>query len=140
MDYNNILSDITNISLVILGISITIFTVVYSFILNKKSEIKEIIKKSNISTVSPDEIQKHSFGSKIINRYKQLNKNLAYLSILSSFIFLASVFLNRFLFSDTSQLSITFFWTLLILTILILIYFVLIFFRVITSYYSDTKI
>jgi magnesium-transporting ATPase (P-type) len=139
MDYNGILSDITNVSLVILGICITIFTVVYSFVINKKDEVTEILNKSKIGTVSLDEKQKYIFAKRIIDRYKKLNTNLIYLCIFSSASFLSSIFLNRILFNECSQTTLSFFWSVLFLIIITILYFAVIFTKVITSYFKDIK-
>ncbi len=140
MNYSEILSDVTNVSLVILGICITIFTVVYSFILNKKSEATSILNKSKTEQVSINERQQYIFTKTIIGRYKKLNRNLINLCVFSSISFTSSILLNRIFFNECSQATIIFFWSVLVLMIITIVYFVVIFIKVVWSYYKDVRI
>ncbi len=138
MDFNSTLSDISNINLVILGISITIFTVVYSFIVNKKQELKELTAKINITGGSPKESQIQHFILKYIRRYTELNKEFIRISIFSFTIFLASFSHNRFFFTATSKFSKNVSWILVLLTIILIAYFMFIFIKVVKQYNKDS--
>ena len=50
---NNLLSDIGNFSLVVFGFTATLFTVIYSFIINKRENLKEISDKIKNGQIDP---------------------------------------------------------------------------------------
>lgn len=50
---NNILGDIGNFSLVIFGFTATLFTVIYSFTINKRENLKEISDKIKNGEANP---------------------------------------------------------------------------------------
>lgn len=95
-DFLNILSDLTNFNLAIFGISITIFTVLYAFILNRKDAIREmnIIIKSG--KASPSLVQKASFFVSHIESWKELNFHVKLASIFSVFLFTIGLFSKYF--------------------------------------------
>ena len=57
----NILNDFLNLFLVIFGIAITLFTVIYSFIINKKDELNKVLESINNGITSPLIDQKRYF-------------------------------------------------------------------------------
>jgi len=74
--FNNILADIGNFVLVIFGFSVTLFTVLYSFILSKKEQLIEYsdkIKKGNEDFIVN---RRESNAKKIIDRLKKINNHL----------------------------------------------------------------
>ena len=83
----NILNDITNFFLVILGIAITLFTVIYSFIVNKKEELIKINEDINIGKSSPYLQQKKHFNLVYIKKFIVWNYQLIGIGIFSLIIF-----------------------------------------------------
>lgn len=81
------------------GISITIFTVIFSFIVNKKQEIKMLINEvEKINT--PRIKQKISFLKRNINKLKKINTIIFVLIITSLFFFLVANFLKEIIISN----------------------------------------
>lgn len=91
----NILNDITNFFLVILGIAITLFTVIYSFIVNKKEELIKINEDINIGKSSPYLQQKKHFNLVYIKKFIVWNYQLIGIGIFSLIIFSLCFFTNR---------------------------------------------
>lgn len=84
------------IALGVLGISITIFTVVYSFIENKLEERKKIERQIHIASKSdPYSHAELNFVRKYIRRNKRLNKYFITL-IWVSFIYILILVVNLF--------------------------------------------
>lgn len=94
-------NDILNITLVLLGISLTLFTVVYSFILNSKSEIsklEEIIKTNenqSITTLPYLRCEQNTIDNYIvINKY---NRKLILICFINSgILFFAKLLIIKF--------------------------------------------
>ncbi|MGS0747395.1 hypothetical protein [Halpernia sp. GG3] len=91
----NILNDITNFFLVVLGITITLFTVIYSFIVNRKEELIKINEEINIGKSTPALQQKKHFNLVYIKKYIIWNRHLLILAIISLVIFVACFLTNR---------------------------------------------
>lgn len=91
----NILNDITNFFLVILGIAITLFTVIYSFIVNKKEELIKINEDINIGKSSPYLQQKKHFNLVYIKKFIVWNYQLIGIGIFSLIMFSLCFFTNR---------------------------------------------
>jgi hypothetical protein len=140
MEFNNILSDISNINLVILGISITIFTVVYSFLINKKQELIKLSNNTKINGSNPQEKQLIYFFKKYTNRYTKINNHFIKMAFFSFTIFIFSIVLNRFFFKELTNFNKLAFWTLVTLTTLLIIYFIATFIKVIIDYKKDITI
>ncbi|SOS56224.1 conserved membrane hypothetical protein [Tenacibaculum finnmarkense] len=85
-----------NINLAFLGISLTIFTVLYSFILNYRENLKHQIKEVFNGNNSPSIKQKISFLKKNIRSLKKVN------------FYLKLLIISTFLLFTTSQVIIDF--------------------------------
>lgn len=137
---NNILNDIWNFQLVIFGLAVTLFTVLFSFVIAKRDELRSISEliKNGDNTISIK--QKETFAIKYINRLKSINDNLLKL-IIASFItsFLGWVS-ERFIICEFSYIK---FYALIILAIVTLIICVSIFIqslKIVKYYKESTKI
>lgn len=86
------------IAMGILGISITIFTVIYSFIENKSNELKNIRRKiATGSSLDPYLYSEQKFGTEYIKRQMKINKKMIwqiYLSGVLLVVLLPSVFIK----------------------------------------------
>lgn len=91
----NILNDITNFFLVVLGITITLFTVIYSFIINRKEELTKINEEINFGKSTPSLQQKKHFILIYIKKFIVWNRHLLILAIISLIIFVACFLTNR---------------------------------------------
>ena len=87
----------------IFSITITLFTVIYSFILNKRGELllfNEIFKRKKVE--SPILNQKISFARSYINKSKSLNVHLMILAIVSLTISVITLYLMLFSINNCS--------------------------------------
>ncbi|MEZ7499157.1 hypothetical protein QO200_10435 [Flavobacterium sp. Arc3] len=134
----NILNDFLNLYLVIFGIAITLFTVIYSFIVNKKEELLKILDSINQGNNSPLTDQKRYFTILQIKRYKAINKHLIAITILSISLYITSFITNRIL--SSYKIKLILFYGISIITIILFIYILIIIAKVIFNYKKNTKI
>lgn len=80
---DSIIKDICNFELSVFGISITLFTVLYSFILNKRDELRSYSEQIKTGTANPIITQKYNFAKSYIKRVKEVNRHLKCLVIIS---------------------------------------------------------
>lgn len=124
---SSILSDITNFFLVVLGISITLFTVIYSFIVNKRDELIKINDEIMKGNSTPYIQQKKSFNTIYIKNFKRWNKHLIWVGLISLLSFLIGFLANRFMTPNILQLILFNILLFLFLSSLIYLFIVIIF-------------
>ena len=105
----DILSDITNFSLVIFGFSATLFTVIYSFILNKREYLKELSDLIKNGNSDPLVSQRKTNTIQYITSMKKLNFQLIISLCLSLFIFLICIFSKYIKFTELTNRYIIYF-------------------------------
>ena len=89
-----ILGDVISICLAIFGIGVTVFTVIYSFILTRKGMLQEyndIMKKQQ---ASPQLEAARMFLLEYIKRQQKVNKHIGIVTIISFIIFAVSLSLS----------------------------------------------
>lgn len=84
---NTLINDISSFNLAIFGIGITIFTVIYSFISNKKEYMNEIADVITSGKACPEIKAKYNIAENYIKKQKENNKAIALISIASLFIY-----------------------------------------------------
>lgn len=94
---NENLGNISNINLALLGISLTLFTVIYSFILNYREVLKEKTLERSLGNNSPSLKQKISFLKKNINTFKNVNSHLKLIVYFSFIQFLIPIIIIDFI-------------------------------------------
>lgn len=110
----------------VFGITITLFTVIYSFMLNKRGELlifNDIFKRRK--TESPILNQKISFARNYIKKSKDLNIHLMILSVISLIISITTFILILFSINNWCVylvLAFTLITVIYILTLLIIIF------------------
>jgi hypothetical protein len=135
---NDFATNFFNIQLAFFGISITVFTVFFAFILSKRDELKLINYQIEKGDNSPSLKQKRSF---IINNIKKLTSiNLFTLKVvISTFIF----FIISFIISNTNfnkSLSNIILYALYIILAFEIIVFAILIFRLLKYYNKSIKI
>ena len=137
---NDILNDLWNFHLVLFGVALSIFTLLYSFILSKRDELKSISEQVKTGDKSPMLAQRESFAKKYIIRLKSVN-NHAILTILVTFVMFLFAWISQRIIPDCSiqfkQISL---YIISALTILIILYAIFIFIKIYIHYKSETKI
>lgn len=135
---DSIIKDICNFQLSIFGISITLFTVLYSFILNKRDELRSYNEQIKTGTANPIITQKYNFAKSYIKKVKEVNRHLKRLVIISLLCYLISCFIINF---PIIPLLI---YILKILVLIVaggtMIYICIILFVIFRQYTEDTKI
>lgn len=84
---NTLINDIGSFNLAIFGIGITIFTVIYSFIANKKEYMNEITDIIISGKACPETKAKFKIAERYVQKQKKANKAIAIISIASLFIY-----------------------------------------------------
>ena len=124
------------LQLSLFGITITIFTVLYSFILSKKSELHSLSEMSNFSKkADPLLEQKISFATVFIKKIRSLNTHFFALGLLTLLLSISSFIITIFSFDllDISK------WILFILCCLSLIYVLVLLVIVGIKYFDQIK-
>ena len=137
---NNCLSDLWNFHLVLIGISLSIFTLLYSFILNKRDELKTISEQIKSNGKNPVIEQKERFAISYIRRLKKFNTNCLCIFIISTFLCGWSWITLRLI--KDCQLSLKQ-WIMAIitfLTVILCLYVALQFAKIYTHYNSNTRV
>ena len=136
--YNNILGDIGNFVLVVFGFSVTLFTVLYSFIISKREQLKEYSDKIKYGDKDPLTHQRHSNAKKFIERFKRFNIHLIVTIFLDLVTYIACM-LIKYLTSELKSKEIATF-IIGILTFLVIIYVAIMLIITIKDYLKITKI
>jgi cell division protein FtsL len=136
-DLQNILGELTNANLVVLGLSISIFTVIYSFLVNKKNDLNKLTEKINNNQVNPFDNQQRYFALKYIKQFSKVNEKLLYIILATTVLFIAIFVFNRFLFDAVGYYKVFLFYSFIVLTAVSLFYFLYIFFDLIKRYKEE---
>jgi len=137
---NSILSDLWNFHLVLIGISLSIFTLLYSFILNKRDELKTISEQIKNGDKNPTLVQKERFAIKYISRLKKFNTNCLFIFIFSAFFCCWSWVTLRMLSDCQIIIKQWFMVAIGILTIILCLYVAFQFLKIYKHYKSETKV
>lgn len=135
---NNILSDIGNFVLVIFGFTVTLFTVLYSFILGKREQLKEYSERIKKGEIDPLLHQRESFAKNIIVRLKGLNNHLICIISVSFLMYLFSIVIKYLV--EESYLKKDLLIALGIISLLLVLYVAIMLFLTIKDYVKNTKI
>lgn len=139
-EIQNILGELTNINLVILGISITIFTVVYSFLVNKRSDLANISEKLSQQNDNPFVIKQRYFALRYIKQFTSINGKVLHVITSSSILFLCVFSFNRFFIDSFQDLKNILFYSFCILTALVIFYFAYVFIDLIRKYAKEISL
>lgn len=129
--------DIGNIQLALFGIAMTLFTVIYSFIINKRDELKLRIGDAT-EDKSPSLRQKISFLKNGLESLKAVNSELVKLIALTFILFVFALILSEL----DPELKVKHFGTLILKAALFLelIYIVILLKKIFTHYQKSTKV
>lgn len=143
----NILSDISNFSLVIFGFCATLYTVIYSFILNKKDALSEISELLKLGNKVPLHTLKESTYINYIKRMRKFNRYIIICLWFSLGIYVLALIFKYFKLynlelklSDNIVISGYLVYVLLILTIFLFSQIVILIIRSLNIYNKSTKI
>lgn len=127
-----IFQQIGSFALSIFGIGITLFTVIYSFIINKKDFMNEIEPKILNGNICPELKSRYIIAEKYVDRQKVINKHILNISLLSIVIY--CFFILDLLLSNVFTKVL-----LIILVSILLIYMLTSFFIFLKSYFNAIK-
>ena len=118
--------NVESFALAILGIGITVFTVLYSFIGSKYEMIREVREKMNEGKASIEDEAQYKIAIRYINRQIKINRYAIIVSFSSFVLFLLCKIKNLFFpKNEQLQLSIDLLYIALVLFVGILMVFVL---------------
>jgi VIT1/CCC1 family predicted Fe2+/Mn2+ transporter len=133
---NELYNDLWNFHLVLFGIALSIFTLLYSFILSKRDEIRNIAEQVKSGDKNPLHTQKENFAKKYINRLKSINDKIVVIVILSLISFIISWIFQRVILDSYCYLKLYSLYIIGSITICLLLYLIYMF-TVIYKYYKD---
>ncbi|WP_378018604.1 hypothetical protein [Adhaeribacter terreus] len=135
---NNLLSDIANFHFVIFGIALSLFTVLFSFILNKREELRGYSERIKLGEESISLFQKNQAAKNFIKKLKRVNFHIIIIIFISLIMYVLVWIVKNFLINNFNKLYL--FYILSALSILIFIYVFSIIIKVILDYNRLTKI
>lgn len=134
---NDCLSDLWTLHLTFIGIMLSLFTLLYSFILSKRDELKLSVEQIILGDNNPLIIQKKNFAITYIKRLKNINKHCMHILIISVLLASCSWIGMRILNEHTRLTALV---IITILTLLVLIYVVCLAIKFMREYKDNIKI
>ncbi|GAB4029633.1 hypothetical protein GCM10028774_01950 [Spirosoma jeollabukense] len=123
-----LLSDVANFNLTMFGISMSIFTVLYAFILSRKDSLRELSDIIKSTQASPSQMRRSSLFIMHTNKWTQLNSHLRNIVATSFLLYCTSIILKYQKISEhIKYISFSVFGLTSILFIYIVIILILVF-------------
>ncbi|WP_018620156.1 hypothetical protein [Spirosoma luteum] len=91
---SDVLSDVVNFHLTMFGIAMSIFTVLYAFILSRKDSLREISDIIKSDKVSPTLMRRSSLFVVQTRKWNQLNNHLRNIVVSSFFLYCTGMILK----------------------------------------------
>lgn len=135
---NDFATNIYNIQLAFLGISTTVFTVLFAFILSKRDEIKLLNFEIEKGNKSPSIQQRRNFAISNVRKLKKINQKALFFIIITSFVFIISFFVSNFKFCSEANHII--YYSLLLIVILEILLLLVVIVSMIKYYKKSTRI
>jgi hypothetical protein len=130
-------SDLWTLYLTFIGILLSLLTLLYSFILSKKDELKLITEQIKLGDKNPLVIQKKNFAIAYIKRLANINSQCFYILLISIFLALCSWIGMRF-FNECISFGVLV--IIAVLTIIVIGYITYLAIRILKQYKKDTTI
>jgi hypothetical protein len=141
IDYiNDILNDLWNLHLVLFGVGLTVFTLLYSFILNKRDELRSISDEVKRGNNSPMLAQREDFAISYITRLKKANKHSFIAIIITFCLFVSGWISERIILDSAYNVKLVCFWVISFSSCVVLIYIGLIILKMHKHYILETRI
>ncbi len=137
---NKILNDIWNLHLVLLQVSLTLFTVLYSFIVSKRDDLKTISEQIKLGDNNPMLAQRASFTKKYILRFKGINYQITFLIVMTFLLFMFGWISERLINDNSYEVKKICLYILGFVTLILLLYSILMFYKLHNDYRKATKI
>lgn len=138
INYNDFINNFYNIQLVFLGISISVFTVMFAFIITKRDELKSLNSEIENGDNSPSVKQKRSFLISTIQKLIKINSYSIIVMITSFILFIISFYISFFNFKLFISNLVLIGLNLILLIEILLVFYLL--FRVLKYYKKMSKI
>jgi len=137
---NSILNDLWNFYLVLFGVALSVFTLLYSFIINKRDELRNISEQVKTGNKSPILAQKETFAKIYIYRLKSVNKSVINIIVFAFILLIISWYTLRIISINYFDLKKIAMFLITASTIFIILYSILIFIKIYNHYRAETKI
>lgn len=137
---NALLNDIWNFQLLLFGLVVTLFTVIYSFIITKRDELRSIaytIKSGDQTSILK---QRETFAKNYIVRLKKINNHLIILILITFSVSLIGWLTERFISNCEVNLKKNILLILASLTSLVFIFISIQSYKIFIHYRESTKI
>ena len=139
MPIADLYTNMYNINLGLFGISVTVFTVIYSFIISRRNDVVLFQNQQKQGDNSPSLKQKISFSKSNIGKLKKINKSAIGMMLLSLLLFVVFFVLRILNLGSDDHTAMMRNITLLTLLVEFLVVSVLLY-RILKYYKSSTKI
>ncbi|MDY0161300.1 MAG: hypothetical protein RBR64_08170 [Bacteroidales bacterium] len=139
---NKTLNDIWSFHLVLLGIALTIFTLLYSFILSKRDTLIDIAENVNQTGTNPEIKRKEKNAINYIQNLRKVNDKIVYIVIATFTLFVFGWVAERIIPDNCCwyKTKLFCFYSLSILTVLVLIFLIVMSIKIYYHYKKTTRI
>lgn len=139
---NKMLNDIWSFHLVLLGIALTIFTLLYSFILSKRDTLIDIVENINLTGTNPEIKRKEKNAINYIQNLRKVNDKIVYIVIATFTLFIFGWASERIIPDSCCwyKAKLFSFYFLSILTVLVLIFLIVMSIKIYYHYKKTTRI
>lgn len=134
---NNVLSDLWSLHLAMIGCLVSVFTLLYSFLISKKGELKIFTEQLNHGDKSPTIIQKQKFATNYIKRMSKAI-NLCLIILIASTCIAIVNWVGLRLLNEKTQIVLL--CIVGLLTILVLALMLYLSIKVYTQYRRDMRL
>lgn len=135
---NNFATNFFNIQLAFFGISVTVFTVLFAFIISKRDEVKLINFQIEKGNNSPSLKQRKNFAISNITKLKSINSYTLKIVISTFILFVFSFVISNLTFKNNTQVYVLYFLYSIIMLEFILI--IVLFYKIIRYYLKSVII
>lgn len=135
---DELLSDLSSFSLVTFGFSVTLFTLLYSFIISKRETLKEFSDKIKEGNKDPFLLRRSSLAKNFILRMRRISKHIIITIIIEIFNYILCI-INKYFVSILANKKRVIFVNVT-LTIVIIIYISIMLGVTIRDYAKNTKL
>ena len=134
---SNVNSDLLSLHLALVGCFVSIFTLLYSFIISKKGELKMYAEQVNRGETSPTILQRQKFAASYIKRMSKVANHCLFLLILSLLFAIGSWGSMRLFDGNMQEVTFIILCSLTLLLFLLIVYLCI---KVYKQYLDDIRI
>ncbi len=135
-----LLDDLWNFHLVLFGTGIAIFTLLYSFIISKRDDLRLLADQIKQGAKDPILTQRESFARIYITKLHTVNRHSILLTIASFVLFISDWATKVFVIDALYNVKWTITVVLSCLTLILVLYLIILFIVIFKHYFANVKV